>query len=337
MLEFDTNSSVAWDDLSYVSGAAGDSTPFTSNKHLSQTDLLSLDGSTDFSNYWPALDQSFTAHLQRTDSSLTDDIQSYDESYVGGFDGQGNIAMSIEPNYGGIASFSSHFRSVSSVAETHDHTNLRGASCTDLASSTLHSLHLPNNFCVSFQAACNPGTLRDPSAPSTIDQILTTNRQAIANFHTLLQCPCSANSSLTLALALIISKVMSCYTAIGRCSITQQGQHRTASISSSSRSAFSGCYSGTTTPALMEDMMVDVPMNLGAFQLDAEDEQHLKLQLVLSELRKCSRLINNFAHRYCDSDQGDDVYGALEKFLWAEMRTAVKEVTAVLKMHDGGL
>ena len=71
---------------------------------------------------------------------------------------------------------------------------------------------------------------------------------------------------------------------------------------------------------------------MGAYQIDAEDEQHLKLQLVISELRKVSKLIDAFAGRYCRGvPGGDGIYGALEKFLRAELKTASKELNLALR------
>ena len=83
--------------------------------------------------------------------------------------------------------------------------------------------------------------------------------------------------------------------------------------------------------------MLDIPITMGAYQIDAEDEHHLKLQIVLSELRKVSKLIDAFAGRYYRGNNGGDgIYSALERFLRAELKTASKEVSAALRTSEDG-
>ncbi|OCK80659.1 hypothetical protein K432DRAFT_434619 [Lepidopterella palustris CBS 459.81] len=200
---------------------------------------------------------------------------------------------------------------------------------SDLEFSPSFDVHGGQSFCTTF----NPSSGSDennPAAPSTIDQVLATNRRAITTFHQLLQCPCSSNSGLVLAIALIILKILSCYGAIGR---------STSSRTSNSR-PMSSAASGSSTPWGMDtnverEMVLDIPITMGAYQIDSEDEQHLKLQLVLNELRKVSKLIDAFAGRYCRGGPGGDgIYGALEKFLRGELRNATKEVSTALRSTE---
>ncbi|KAF2706515.1 hypothetical protein K504DRAFT_458920 [Pleomassaria siparia CBS 279.74] len=216
---------------------------------------------------------------------------------------------------------SEHSPSPSPTMPKHPHSHHPGhakkESCSNLASITLQSLHLPQNFCQS-----NP-TSAPKAACASIDQVLATNRRAIATFNQLLQCPCSSNSGLVLALSLIVLKVLSCYSAIGR--------------SSSARTGTTGSSSSTTpgTPWEDREMVLDIPISMGQYQIDAEDEMHLKLQLVINELRKVSKLIDAFAGRYCrGAPGGDGIYGALEKFLRAELKNASKELNTALRINE---
>lgn len=82
-------------------------------------------------------------------------------------------------------------------------------------------------------------------------------------------------------------------------------------------------------------MVLDIPISMGQYQIDAEDEMHLKLQLVINELRKVSKLIDAFAGRYCrGAPGGDGIYGALEKFLRAELKNASKELNTALRNRE---
>ena len=186
-------------------------------------------------------------------------------------------------------------------------------SCVELTSSTLQSLSLPSSMCTS------------PSQPiplHTVEQVLAASRGAISAFNTLLQCPCSQSSSFALTLALIISKILSCYSAICRCSTysppsdnlqptsspaTTSGNGRmfppskdlpTPSSSSSSSTSLSPIGSSTSMPRGPHNMVLDTPITIGGYKIDPDDEYILILQLVLSELRKVGKLVDAFAVQY---------------------------------------
>ncbi len=70
------------------------------------------------------------------------------------------------------------------------------------------------------------------------------------------------------------------------------------------------------------------PITLGAYKLDGEDEERVKVQLVLSELRKVEKLEKKFCGEVCTGEDGDregerdgGVYLAVKAFL----RTRLKE------------
>lgn len=293
LLNFDHSPTLPWHDLNFMSDPGNFP---TSDAFLSTSALLALENSINFADNWGAAE----AHndLSRIASNSSEPS----------FSAPTELSPSPSPR-------------IPPPRHTSHPGHGRKESCTNLASATLQSLHLPQNFCQS-----NPTSAPSGLTPtSSIDQVLATNRRAIQTFHQLLQCPCSSNSGMVLALSLIILKILSCYTAIGR--------------STSSRpagSVISDLASGSSTP--WEDdrgMVMDIPISMGAYQIDAEDEMHLKLQLVINELRKVSKLIDSFQGRYCRNlPSGDGIYGALEKFLRAELKTASKELNNALKCSE---
>ena len=46
------------------------------------------------------------------------------------------------------------------------------------------------------------------------------------------------------------------------------------------------------------------PFMLGTYQLESEDEEHLKTQLVLQKLKRVNRLVEGFAQRFCETRNG---------------------------------
>ncbi|KAF2790530.1 hypothetical protein K505DRAFT_340342 [Melanomma pulvis-pyrius CBS 109.77] len=300
LLNFDhAGTTLPWHDLNFMS----DPNNFASNdSFLSSSTLLALENSVNFMDSWGGLDHGNT--LTRVASSSS-------EAFTGSDTDLKSFAYPSEQS-------PSPSPTIPKQPHPHHPGHGRKESCTNLASTTLQSLHLPQNFCQS-----NPTSAPNGLTPAaSIDQVLATNRRAITTFNQLLQCPCSSNSGLVLALSLIILKVLSCYSAIGR--------------SSSSRAAAHGSVSsGSNTPWEDKEMVLDIPISMGQYQIDAEDEMHLKLQLVINELRKVSKLIDAFAGRYCrGAPGGDGIYGALEKFLRAELKNASKELNTALRNRE---
>ncbi|PSN72926.1 hypothetical protein BS50DRAFT_173513 [Corynespora cassiicola Philippines] len=294
LLNFDQSSALPWNDLNFMA----DPNNFASNDaFLSSSAFLALETSMNFMDNWAPTEQS--DDLTRVNSVSSEALSS----------------QAAEP------SPSPSPRIPKGRVPPHHPAHGRKESCTNLASETLQSLHLPHHVCQS-----NPTSTPNGLTPaSSIDQVMATNRRAIQVFNQLLQCPCSGNSGLVLALSLIILKILSSYTAIGRSTTRTATTGYTASDNTS----------GTSTPWEDREMVLDIPISMGAYQIDAEDEMHLKLQLVINELRKVSKLIDAFAARYCrGAPGGDGIYGSLEKFLRSELKTASKELNTALRNSE---
>ena len=184
------------------------------------------------------------------------------------------------------------------------------SSCAELASSTLNSLSLPSGICASSPQAI---------PLHTVEQVLTTSRGAMSAFNALLQCPCSQSSSFALTLALIISKILDCYSAICRCSTpsaTNDISQRKASPSardlptpSSSISALhvplspppTGAPSTNLAHFSQNNIILDTPIAVGGYTVDPDDQHLFIQQLILSELRKVVKLIDSFVGHYSSS------------------------------------
>lgn len=186
--------------------------------------------------------------------------------------------------------------------QTHD--------CTTLASSTIQLLHLDSSTC-----GASTTHHENPFHPiSSIDQVLINNRSAIENVRSLLACPCSPGPQYALTIALIIHNILVCYEAIIRA---------TSNIRASP---------GNT---LRPDNLRVTPITVGAYKIDAEDEQRMRIQLVVNELRKVRALVEKYAERYCVS-KGDEarnagIYSALGIFLQTKLKQAVSDMVSTLR------
>ena len=206
----------------------------------------------------------------------------------------------------------------SDMAQSHPH------DCTSLAFSTLHSLHLPS--C----SAPSSGTVS--SSLPTIDQVLVTNRAAVQSVLTLLACPCSTDRHLPLLLAVITSKILAWYQAIVCVNINGSSQ-TTSSLSVSSLPHSSTTVAATSYTHL--ESVIHTPITLGAYTLDGEDEERLRVQLVLGELKRVDNLVEKFCERFCRGSEGDavnmdqggergGVYPTLETFLRTRLKETVR-------------
>ena len=198
-----------------------------------------------------------------------------------------------------------NFSSIPSNPSTNIAVHQNPSSCIELASSTLHSLSLPSGICASSSRVM---------PLHTVEQVLTTSRGAISAFNALLQCPCSHSSSFALTLALIISKILDCYSAICRCSIPSNNTEKRVPPSagdlptpSSGISALlpslspplatpSNTFLGSQAPP--KNIILDTPIAVGGYTVDPDDQHLFIQQLVLSELRKVGKLIDAFVGQY---------------------------------------
>lgn len=227
----------------------------------------------------------------------------------------------------------------------------QSTSCVELASSTIHSLSLPSSMCTSSH---------HPIPFHSVEQVLATSRAAISAFNKILQCQCSQSTSFTLTLALIISKIIDCHSAICRLPTSSPAttiahsrkappsimDFPTPSSSASSSTALSPIGSSSTSMSQggPHNIVMDTPIAIGGYNIDPDDEHVFILQLVLSEIRKVSKLVDAFAVQCSTavalngrSSCGEDtVYKSLEHFLRCQVHKARREVDAILRRSEEG-
>lgn len=181
--------------------------------------------------------------------------------------------------------------------------------CAILASSTIQLLHLDSSTC-----GLSAPPRGNPFQPiSSIDQVLINNKSAIENVRSLLACPCSLSPQYALTIALIIHNILVCYEAAIRATSSVRAEP------------------GNT---LWPDNLRATPITVGAYKIDAEDDQRMRIQLVVNELRKVRALVENYAERFCASKEDETrnagIYSALDIFLQTKLKQAVSDMVSTL-------
>lgn len=224
-----------------------------------------------------------------------DDLQSY-------FSVQDGSTTDSSPSFG--------FATISNSSSEHRHHHHLQQDCMSLALTTLHSLHVRLTSCTSVSSSLSP-------APSpSIDSVLANNKVAMDNISTILDCPCSLNPHVALVLSLISSKILAWYQAIAR----------NGSSPPPSSNAPLPCYPET---------VMRMPITIGVFRLEGEDQGKMIAQLVLTELTKVGWLVDKFTKRYCQGGIGAEEKGelclSLDSFLRARLKATIRTVMDDLK------
>lgn len=184
--------------------------------------------------------------------------------------------------------------------------------CTKLASSTLDSLNSHSQTC--------SASLNQNASSASFDQILIVNRTAVENAHQLLSCPCALSQQSNLMLSLIIDKILSLY----QTNIRNDTSSRGLSPSSDSSS---------------DKFVRDTPIMIGAYKMDAKDEQRMRMHIVSNELRKAAALVERYADRYsnlgCQEREDKGIYTALTSLLRRRLKEAVGDIVSALRNSRG--
>ena len=160
-----------------------------------------------------------------------------------------------------------------------------------------------------------------PSAHTTssasIDQILINNKSAGENAYALLRCSCSDNPHFVLTLAMMCIKILAMYEEVTKA---------TPICESPSGSRRSSSEDRTSTR--------QIPITAGAYTMDAEDEERIRVQIVVNELRKVKGLVDTYAGKYYQAPKGDTtegIYPALEMFLRSKLTSTLQDPSARLE------
>ena len=149
-------------------------------------------------------------------------------------------------------------------------------------------------------------TLHDQSSNSAFDRVLAANKSALNSVSVILSCPCRRDSISIMTLAVAITKIMSRYQSISNpCTKSVIGIDLDDS------------------PAVAP---LATPITLGAYKLDSAEEEQIKKQVILSELRKVDGLMAKFQEKFCIGPIKHEarIYSELTTFLRRRLRDIVE-------------
>ena len=190
-------------------------------------------------------------------------------------------------------------------------------SCYNRAITTLDHLRLEVHFsCASSHKPKSPEH-RLGLPMLTLDHILQANKAALPTVQQLTSCPCSnKDSHLVFLYASIISKIIFWYRVAGRIigAATAQIPNNSSSYTSSTLTDTDEDVNYTQTNDVQQGESIDsslndvtpspaayLPFTIGTFELEATDRAVLSCELLLSELRKITRLLDHFQMERMDS------------------------------------
>jgi hypothetical protein len=160
------------------------------------------------------------------------------------------------------------------------------------------------------------GNISTPSpithTDGSIDQVLIKNKAAIEKADALLACSCSSNPHFALTLALTCIKILGTYEDIIK------------AVPASAISPISGRRRSGSP----------IQISVGAYKMDAEDEERMRIQIVVNELRKVRTLVDKYAKKYCTAgpdSNGDGIYSALEVFLRSKLKNTLHDLVTKLE------
>lgn len=185
--------------------------------------------------------------------------------------------------------------------------------CMALAQRVFASLHTPSTFCLS--------VYRDPPTEGAlsqrkIDSILSVNRQAIQAVSQILDCVCSAGSSMQMVLVSICNKVAAWYRALARNSLQRSPASDNNGLFTSPPMAIQAIdnnkISLNNNDEYENDMKSDdysshviyQPLSMGSYTFDIALESKLRVQVVQSELQNLEQIINRLCSHMTETKRG---------------------------------
>jgi hypothetical protein len=153
-------------------------------------------------------------------------------------------------------------------------------SCFSLAHSTLDSP------CFSISEASTilaySQRVRPPS--QTLNNVLRNNKAAISTIHQLLNCPCSHMPYQTMLYSSTVSKILHWYQNVG----STEASFMTPVSYVASSPDFMSSHTSRETSSSIPSSITYLPITMGAFSLDEEDQEAFRQRFLLSELRNWS-------------------------------------------------
>ncbi|KAK3346891.1 hypothetical protein B0T25DRAFT_290203 [Lasiosphaeria hispida] len=178
---------------------------------------------------------------------------------------------------------------------------------------------------------------------ANLDQVLHFNRKAIKRLSRLLECPCAKSGHRVMVHASIISRILIWYQQAGGLNCTSPGSRASRQLdapgeilsdaSPSTSPSPSQCKtSPKTLPQTTGFVVVDVPASLGTFGIEDEKMQaSIRNHLVLSEVKKISRLIDLFSSHISGELPASNAAGSLYVNTTAWLRDEYSSTIRVLQ------
>jgi hypothetical protein len=195
--------------------------------------------------------------------------------------------------------------------------------CYTLAYSTLESLHIIGSDATSANASMECKSL---------DNVLAITRLAVQSVTQLLGCPCSSDPHLAMLYSSIVSKLLTWYQVAAGVNVTATAAAPPSFSSGSTSPASSVSFSSPlSTPISDTDMAFNIslqPVQFSVYQFNEAEQQRLRRQVVLRELKNCGQLVDALANWRGDgaSEQGEFLYDVLGAWLKSELYKTVQEV-----------
>jgi len=208
-----------------------------------------------------------------------------------------------------------------------------GSSCGCLLRVLGLFKHLFRSTAMACQCSKEQGDdhIDSPSLP-TIQAVIAENEQTIETVTAVLQCPCSQDSYLLAIISLVIFKVLAWYAAAARdtpVTVSEQGQNSDDKLQANPRRP-SLCHS--------EQVLHSPAPMIGRSPVKGEDQARAAAKLVLSELHRVQRLVNELSQRLgafngqgsirdCDEDLAHPLSATMLHLLEAGMRKRLRKLS----------
>jgi hypothetical protein len=199
------------------------------------------------------------------------------------------------------------------------------------------SISMPSSHCCYTLAYSTLESLRIINADNTagvelksLDSVLSITKTAVSNVLQLLSCSCASDPHLAMLYSSITSKILTWYQIAA--GVTPASPPQTPSLSSAASSPSSSSFfsSPMTTPtAETTTFSIEVkPIKIGLFQFDEAEQEALRRQVVLRELKKCATLVEALATWGSGSKTGqaEFLYDVLGAWLKSELFKTLREV-----------
>lgn len=189
--------------------------------------------------------------------------------------------------------------------------------CYTLAYSTLESLRI-----------INPENTAGVELKS-LDSVLSITKTAVANVLQLLSCACSSDPHLAMLYSSITSKILTWYQIAA--GVKPASPPATPPSLSGASSPSSSTFSSPLSTPSSENKTFNIevkPLKIGLFEFDAAEQEVLRRQVVLRELKKCSTLVEALANweSETDAEQAEFLYDVLGAWLKSELYKTLREV-----------